>query len=321
MMSEQFHGARHVIDPFRPEGPVVGRRRRRACLAVSATSSEKLAKAAGIEVDEIVIDLEDSVPVGEKNDQTRARVVEALLSLAWAAPTVAVRVNGVTSPWFRDDVTAIVRGAASQIGCIIVPMVEGPDDVLAVATLLAGLAAEDRAADHVGLEALVETARGVVTVEQIAESSRRLEALIFGPGDYAASMGLPLTSIGSIEPSYPGDQWAYPRARIAVAARASGIDPIDGPYADFRDIEGMVESARRARLLGFAGKWVIHPAQVEACTLAFSPSAEEKAQAERVAAALDAAARAGAGAAAIDGEMVDAASIPAAQRVLPPTRR
>ena len=130
----------------------------------------------------------------------------------------------------------------------------------------------------IGFEALIETALGLVRVEEIAAATARLEALIFGAGDYAASMGLPMAAIGAIDAAYPGDQWAYPRARIAVAARAFGLDAIDGPYGAFHDLEGLAESARRARALGFSGKWAIHPAQIETCLTAFARQATRSPQ-------------------------------------------
>jgi citrate lyase beta subunit len=275
-----------------------------------------LAKAATLEVDEVVLDLEDSVPASEKNDVTRDRVVEAIHGLDWLAPTIAIRVNGITTEWFRDDVAAVVGGAAPRLSIIVLPRVEDPADVLALLAMLDSLAVRSPEAASIGVEAQIETALGVVRVEAIASSSDRLEAMPFGPGDFSASMGLPLAPIGHVDPDYPGDQWAYPRSRIAVAAKAYGIAPIDGPYADFRDLKGFAESARRARLLGFMGKWVVHPGQIDICTRIFSPSEEERALAGRLAAALESAAGRGVGAAEVDGQMIDAANVRAARRIL-----
>lgn len=154
---------------------------------------------------------------------------------------------------------------------------------------------------------MIETARGSVNVEAIAGCSARLQALVFGPGDFAASMGMPLRSIGGFDSTYPGDQWLYARSRIAVAARAFNLAPIDGPFADFRDLDGLRESARRSRILGFSGNWVIHPDQIGVCNEVFSPSEAEAAAAERALAALESAAVGGAGATEVGGQMVDEA--------------
>ena len=166
------------------------------------------------------------------------------------------------------------------------------------------------------VEVQIETALGLTRVEEIAAASPRIEALVFGPGDYAASLGVSQAQIGGIDPAYPGDQWHYARSRIAVAAHANGLDPIDGPFAAFRDEAGLVETARRARLLGFTGKWVIHPGQIEACNREFSPSQDEVTAAHRLLAALDKAAREGRGAAELDGAMIDEASRRLAEAVI-----
>jgi citrate lyase subunit beta/citryl-CoA lyase len=274
-----------------------------------------LEKAMGLSPDQVVVDLEDAVPPAEKNDETRGRVVEALRRDGWLAPTLSVRVNAVASEWFRDDVVRVVQGAAGRLTSLVIPKVESVDTVLEVEELLREVEGEDVTVP-VAVEVQIESALGLTRVEEIAGASVRLEALIFGPGDYAASLGIPQHGIGVIDPAYPGDQWHYPRSRIAVAAHANGLDPIDGPYGSFRDQEGLVETARRARLLGFGGKWVIHPDQIEPCNSSFSPSAEEVAQAERLLEALDAAAHEGRGAAELDGAMIDEASRKLAEAIL-----
>jgi citrate lyase beta subunit len=274
-----------------------------------------LAKARTRVPDEVVIDLEDAVSAGEKTSQTRQLVVDALLQTDWQAFTLSARVNAVGSQWFVDDVTHLVRLAGHRLHSVVVPKVESVEDVRAVDLLLTELERES-GARPLAIEAQIETARGLVQVEQIAASSPRLEALIFGPGDYAASLGIPQAQIGGIAPDYPGDQWHYPRSRIAVAAHAHGLDAIDGPFAGFRDEAILIETARRARLVGFSGKWVIHPSQIEPCNAVFSPSAEEVSAARGTLAALDLAAREGGGATAQDGSMIDAASRRAAEAIL-----
>lgn len=288
-------------------------RLRRACLSVPGNSTSKLARAATVEVDEVIVDLEDSVPADQKTDETRQLVAGAISGSNWQAPTVAVRINAVDSPWFADDIIAIARLTGPRLASLVLPKVEGPADVLRVVSILGQLEADGVAVGHVGIEAQIETALGLVNVEAIAASSPRLAALVFGPGDFAASMGMPMASIGAIDPDYPGDQWLYPRSRIVVAARAFGLAPIDGPYANFRDPDGLRESARRARILGFAGKWVIHPDQIGICRGAFTPSEAELAAAERALETLDLSRQRGAGAAAIGDTMIDEATRRAAE--------
>jgi len=300
-------------------------RLRRAVLVVPATSWSKLEKAAGLDVDEAVIDLEDAVPVSLKTDETRRRAVDAITGFAWRAPTVAVRVNAFGSPWFEDDVAAVVGGAGRRADTVVLPKVESGGTVVeavdALDRAMAGRQSDPAGGAVIGFEALIETALGLVRVEEIAAATARLEALIFGAGDYAASMGLPMAAIGAIDAAYPGDQWAYPRARIAVAARAFGLNAIDGPHGAFHDHEGMAESARRARALGFSGKWAIHPAQIETCLAAFSPTSDEVLAAERTLADLDGAVITGEGATVSDGSMIDEASRRQAERTVEDARR
>ena len=285
-------------------------RRRRSCLTVPATSERMLEKARLLPADEIVIDLEDAIPLAEKREETRQRVAKAILAGEWCAPTLAVRVNALASPWFMDDLHQVVQAAGAVIDCIVLPKVESADDVASAAELL------DRDGPSLGLEVQIESARAMVEVERIADASPRVEALVFGAGDYAASLGISQLDIGAINPTYPGDQWHYARSRIAVAAHAYGLDAIDGPFAALHDADGLRESAFRARLLGFSGKWVIHPDQVATCNEVFAPSPEEVARAERVLDALREADRRGEGATSLDGMMIDEASRRLAEALL-----
>jgi citrate lyase subunit beta/citryl-CoA lyase len=285
-------------------------RARRSCLTVPGSSERKLEKARTLPADEIIVDLEDALLPAEKTSTTRRRVADALAAADWRAPMLAVRVNDVRSPWFSDDVNEILRETGPALDCIVLPKVEAPEDVLLAADLL------DRHGVDVALEAQIESARGIVEVERIAASSPRLEALVFGPGDYAASLGIPQLEIGSIDPAYPGDQWHYPRSRIAAAAHAYGLEAIDGPYARLHDADGLRESALRARLVGFGGKWVIHPQQIQTCNDAFRPSDQEADRARRLLASVRAAEERGEGATTFDGAMVDEASRKMAQAIV-----
>jgi citrate lyase subunit beta / citryl-CoA lyase len=241
-----------------------------------------LAKAANLPADEIVVDLEDGVAVADKE------AARGNLAALRARGTLAVRINGVRTPWWRDDIVA-----AAHADLIVIPKVESPDDVEAVAELLPS---------GVGIEVQIETARGLVEVERIAAVGTPLEALVFGPGDFAASIGVPVLTIGA-------DASEYALARIAVAARAFGLQPVDGPYAVLADIDGLRAGARRALAHGYDGKWVVHPDQIEPVNDVFTPSELEVERARQILAAAD-------GASSLSGEMVDAATKRLAEAVL-----
>ena len=220
-------------------------RLRRSCLTVPGSSEKMLAKARRHRC-YVVLDLEDGVAETLRNDETRLRVVQALLEKDWHATTRTVRVNGTHTEWCASDVTAVVAGAGDALDCVVLPKVEDPSHIHFLDHLLTGLEKANGVRKRIGIEAQIETAQGVVNIERIASASTRIEALIFGPGDYAASLGVPQLSVGTDEPDYPGDQWHYPRSRIVTTARAFGLQAIDGPFAAFRDL-GFRESARRAR--------------------------------------------------------------------------
>ena len=291
-------------------------RLRRTCLAVPATSERALAKAPTLTADEVFVDLEDAVVADAKGDEAIERAARALSKGDWRAPTVSVRINGLSTEWWRRDLELVVRGAAARLDSIVLPKVESAADVETVAQVLAGLEAELELERPIALQVQIESARGLVEVERIARSSDRLETLVFGPGDYAASLGVGQRFIGELDPEYPGDQWHYAHSRIAAAAHAFGLQPIDGPYAALGDEVGLQQSARRARLLGFQGKWVIHPGQIKVVNAVFSPTDEELAHARRILDTLAAADESGQGVAVVGGAMVDEASRKLAEGVL-----
>jgi citrate lyase subunit beta/citryl-CoA lyase len=268
-----------------------------------------LSKAAGLSADEVFLDLEDSVAPSEKSDASRENVVRALLENQWTAKTLAVRVNAVSTPWCFRDLSYVVSRAGAKLDCVIIPKVEDRSQIHFVDHLLRQLEADAGLDRQIGIEAQIETARGMVHIEQIAEASPRLEALIFGPGDYAASLGVPQLTVGKIEPDYPGDQWHYALSRIITTARAFGFQAIDGPYTALRDLDGFRESARRSRLLGFDGKWAIHPDQIDLCNQAYTPDQAQYERAERILSAYRQATDVdGTGAVVFEGEMIDEAS-------------
>lgn len=290
------------------------RRLRRCQLSVPGSSAKMLAKARTIDVDHIFLDLEDAVAPNRK-DEARRNVVEALRAGGFRAPTMAVRINDLNSPWAFDDLTALADGGAAGLDVIVVPKVMGPQDVVFVDRLLGMLEARHGIRRPIGIEVLVEEIEALSRVEAIAAASPRLEALIFGMGDYAASQGMRVSGVGETD-DYPGDLYHYHRNRIAVAARMNGLDAVDGPYADFRNPEKYREEARRAARIGFAGKWAIHPSQIELAEAVFSPDPAMVAKARAMAQAYAEARENGEGAINFDGTMIDIASVRGVQEIV-----
>jgi citrate lyase subunit beta / citryl-CoA lyase len=295
--------------PSRPSRP------RRTCHAVPGSSERFLAKAAGLGADQVFLDLEDAVAQGEK-DNARRLVIAALTEQEFEAATVVVRVNGTDTPHYYKDLIAVVERAGERIDAVMLPKVRTPGDVEMTDKLLTQIElARGYAVGRIGIEAQIEDATGLIACERIAAASPRMETLIFGPGDYSAAVGIPVTTIGGVPEGYPGDHLNYLYSRLVVAARAAGIQAIDGPYAAVKDEEGLRARARLARALGLDGKWTIHPSQIDIVNAVFSPTREEWERAEAMLAAYDAADREGRGAAMFEGEMIDEANRKMAQRV------
>lgn len=268
-----------------------------------------VAKAPGLDADLVFFDLEDSVAPEQKGEAAREAAAQGVAAAAARPGSLGVRVNAVDTPFWREDVTHVVHRAGAALDVVIVPKVDGPDDLVLVDQCLAAAeAAAGLPPGSIGLEAQIESARGLVEVERIAVASSRLEALTFGPGDYAASLGMPLTTIGGEIAGYPGDAFHYALSRIVVAARAFGLQAIDGPYADVRDEAGLRASAARSRALGFDGKWSIHPAQVAVLNETYGVPDDVLREAERVLDAYRRSQEQGHGAAMLDGEMIDEAT-------------
>ena len=265
-----------------------------------------LAKAQEQPADELVIDLEDAV-VPDGKEAARATVIAAIRDGSWGQRSVVVRVNPLATEWGRRDVEEVVAGAGEALGGLVVPKVESPGELEELDSLLDET--EERAGrEPVGLQALIETAAGLVRAAEIARASARLEALIIGFADLAASLG---RSSGT---DYPGDRWHWVRETVLVAARSEGLQAIDGPHLDVRDLEGLAVEAGRARALGLDGKWALHPGQIEPINAAFSPA---QAEVDRAGAIIDALAGSeGRGAVSLDGEMIDEASRKLAAQVL-----
>ena len=290
-------------------------RPRRTCLAVPGSSPKMLSKAAGLPVDEVFLDLEDSVAIGEKA-QARRNVIATLEETEFEDKTVVVRVNAVDTHFCHRDVLDVVSAAGSYIDCIMVPKVQNPGQIEFVDHLLRMVEAEAEIPHRLGLEAQIEDAQGLTNIDDIAFASDRLETLILGPGDMAAALGMPGTTLGQRSASYPGDMWHAVLMRILIAARNAGIQAIDGPYAKIKDTEGLREVSEMAKAIGFDGKWVLHPAQVDVVNEVFSPTQEEFDHATALLAAYDQATGGeGTGALMFGDVMIDEASAKMAQVV------
>ena len=290
------------------------RRLRRCQLSVPGSSEKMMTKAAGLAVDHVFLDLEDAVAPNEK-PAARGKVAAALNGLDWGAKTRCVRINDLGTQYAYDDVIEVVEGAGANLDTIMIPKVLDADHVRWVEILLAQIEAKLGLARPIGIEVLIEEVEGMMNVERIAAASPRLEALVFGMGDYSASQGIAMGAVGG-DTAYPGDIWHYPRYKMTIAARANRIDPIDGPFANFRDGAGYGEECRRALALGCVGKWAIHPAQAEIAQAQFTPPADEVARARKLAAAYAKAVARGEGAVQVDGVMIDAASVRIVQNVI-----
>ncbi len=256
-------------------------RPRRSCLSVPGSSPKMLAKAPSLPADEIFLDLEDSVAPLAK-EEARSNVVQALKEGDWAGRTVVVRVNAVATRWCYRDVIDVVEQAGRFLDCLMIPKVECSSDVTFVADLLRQVEDATGLDRRLGLELQIETAIGLSNIDAIAGASDRAETLIFGPADMSASLGLPALTAGLPMPGYPGDHWHFVLSRILVAARAAGLQAIDGPYLVIKDLEGFREMATRARALGFDGKWALHPGQIDVLNEVFTPSQEEYEKSEAI---------------------------------------
>ena len=291
----------------------------RSVLAVPASSTKMVEKGLSSGADLLFLDLEDAVAPGSKAE-ARQNVIQAVKELDWRGRPTMYRMNGLDTPYFYRDVIEVVEEAGGSLDLILVPKVERPEDLVTLDTLLRGIeAARGLTSGRIKLEAQIETALGLVNIDAIARATDRLEALHFGPGDYAASVRMPQTSIGTADEwddLYPGHRFHYVMHRIVVAARAAGLRAVDGPVADFRDEEGLRKSCLLSRSIGFDGKWCIHPGQIEAVNELFSPTEDEAEWAKKVVAAYEEAEASGSGSISMDGKMVDAASIRMARNTL-----
>ena len=290
------------------------KRARRCQLSVPGSSEKMMTKAAALDLDHVFLDLEDAVAPSAKVG-ARGMIVEAINGLDWKPRTVCVRVNDVETQWCHDDIIEIVSGAGAKLDTIMLTKAKSVADVMFVHLMLDQLEQKLGLQRRIGIECLIEEVEGMMHVEEIAACSDRLECLIFGMGDYSASQQMQLGHIGA-SGGYPPDVWHYPRYKMTIACHVNGIDPVDGPYANFRNPEAYSKEAERAFVLGMVGKWAIHPSQIEPANAVFTPDQDALASARKQKAAYNEALEQGLGAINVDGVMVDAASIRIVQNLL-----
>src|SRR5256714_8051930 len=247
---------------------------RRSCLSVPGSSPKMLAKAPTLGADMVFIDLEDSVAPLEK-DAARENAVKAINEGDWGDKVLCVRVNAWDTKWTYRDVIYVVENASERLDEIMPPKVQNAAEVHALDLLLTQIEATTGRAAKVGIEAQIETTRGLINVEEICAASPRLETIIFGPADFAASMEMPILTAGVRIPECSGDHFHYVFNKILMAGRANGLQAIDGPYLKVRDSEGFRDYCQRTRILGFDGKWALHPDQVTILNEVFSPTQEQ----------------------------------------------
>jgi citrate lyase subunit beta / citryl-CoA lyase len=290
-------------------------RSRRSELATPASSERMCEKAPSSGADLVFLDLEDAcAPVAKEG--ARAIAVAALTGQDWGRTVRAVRINGLETPWCHGDVIEVVTGAREALDVLIVPKARTARDVWWVDVLLTQLEAKLGLRKRIGLEVLIEESEGLANAAAIARSSDRLEAIIFGAGDLSASQRARVD--GNFDPlgEYPGDFWHYARFQVVTAARAAGIDAIDAPYPAYKDPDGYRRSAVQASLLGFDGKWAIHPSQIPLAHEVFSPTEAEVADAREAIEVYRRSEAEGVGAIGRDGRLVDAAHMRLAENTL-----
>lgn len=307
-----------------PEAKLRTTRLQRSELAVPATSERFFSRAAASETDAIFLDLEDAIAPDQKG-RARETAIRALNEMDWGGKQMAVRVNSLETEWAHRDVIEIVS-RCPRLDIVLLPKAGSAFDVQFVDQLITGLEREFPRQRPLGLEILIETAKGLACAEEIAASSPRLQAISFGLGDYSIDMRSFDRIVGRPSPRYAvtgaggeahlNDQWHFALARIANACRANGVRPIDGPYADFGDPDGYRAAALRAASLGFEGKWAIHPSQIDLANAVFSPAQDEIAWANEVIATMRRSNAEGRGAIAVDGVLIDMAHVKMARMIL-----
>jgi len=301
----------------------------RSELAVPGSNPAMFEKAANSAADVVFLDVEDAVAPDDKA-QARKNIIQGLNDIDWGRKSMMVRINGLDTHYMYRDVVDIVE-ACPRLDMILIPKVGTAADVYAIDMMVTQIETAMGRTKRIGFEVLIETALGMANVEAIAQSSKRLEAMSFGVADYAASTRARTTVIGGVNKDsgvltdrdadgnreyFWTDPWHAAQTRMMVACRAYGLRPIDGPFGDFSDPDGYVAAANRAAVLGYEGKWAIHPSQIALANEVYTPSEAEVTRARRIMQAMDEAAKAGKGAVSLDGRMIDIASIRMAEALL-----
>lgn len=308
----------------------VSPRLNRSQLFVPGVRAALFEKAASSEADVICLDLEDSVAPADK-PQSRANIIQALKTVNFGTKSISVRVNGLDTHWCYRDVVDIMEQAGERLDLIMIPKVGVAADIYAIDMLLTQIEAAVGRRKKVKLEVIIESVLGLNNIEAIAGASKRLESLHFGSADYAASAGMRTTNIGGPNKDYVvltdkdsagrrdthwSDLWHYATVRMVAAARANGLRPIDGPFGDYSDADGFLAQAKRSAVMGCEGKWAIHPSQVALANQVFTPPTDEVERAESILAAMKEGTEKGMGAVALNGKLIDLASIRQAEVIV-----
>jgi len=306
----------------------------RSELAVPGSNLRMLEKAPTLGADVVFMDLEDAVAPADK-EQARKNVIQALQQHDWSRCAVSVRINSLDTHFCYRDIVDLIEQAGQHLDTLLIPKVNTPEDLYFVSTLMSQIEAA-KGHKPIGLHALIETARGMANVEAIAAACpERMEALVFGVADFAASTQARVTHMGGANADYAvlthpengkrerhwNDQWHFAQARMVVACRAYGLRPIDGPFSDIQDPEGFRSAARSAAALGIEGKWAIHPSQIALANEVYTPTEAEVTRANRILEAMADAAKKGLGAVTVDGRMIDAASMRQAEVIVEKMKR
>jgi citrate lyase subunit beta/citryl-CoA lyase len=247
---------------------------RRSCLSVPGSSEKMLGKAPGLGADMVFLDLEDSVSPLEK-ENARDNIVRAINENDWGETVLCVRINAWDTEWTYRDVIQIVEKSSERLDELMLPKVQDASEVRALDLLLTQIEKVTGRQGRVGIEAQIETAGGLINVEEICAASDRLETIIFGPADFAASTEMPVLTGGVSIPEYPGDHFHYVFSKILMAGRANGLQVIDGPFLKIRELDALREYSMRTRILGYDGKWALHPDQVRVINEVFTPTQEQ----------------------------------------------
>lgn len=291
---------------------------RRSVLSVPGHAEKMHKNAANSQADVILLDLEDSVPLDAK-EQARNVVVNSIRNLDWKKKTVTARINGLDTSFGYQDLLVLAEKAGHRLDAVVVPKVDHCKDIHFVSRMLDGVELSMGFSNRIGIEAIIESAGGLASVSEIAQSSQRLKTLVFGVADYSASIGARLVSISGHgekeEDIYPGHRWNFAISRMVMAAKARGILAIDAPYGNFKDLQGLKRSAIVTCALGCDGKWAIHPGQIEIINEVFSPSSDDIERARKILQAYEKAEAEGRGAASLEGRMIDQATVRLARRL------